>query len=91
VNALVSRRLSGVGRTVAWCVVIWLAAFGFPAAGLGLLEVVAGFAGVVDEVVVELVVDPDVCAHAPGVSTSQIPAAAARLSFAVDFRFIPIY
>jgi len=75
-KALVSLRLSGVGRTAAWCVVVVLAAFGFPAAGLGLVEVVAGFFGAAVEVVAEL----GVCAQTAGVSSSQIPTAAA-LSF----------
>jgi len=69
----------------------WVAAFGFPAAGLGLVEVAGGFFGVVVEVVVEL----GVCARLPqqsaGVSTSHIPAAALRLSFAVALKFILIY
>jgi len=65
--------------------VAWLAAFGFPAAGLGLLEAVAGFVGVVDEVVVEV----DVCAHPASTNTSH--AVPARLSFVFALRFIPIY
>jgi hypothetical protein len=71
---LVSRRLSGVGKTASRCVVAWLAAFGFPAAGLCLLEVAAGFFFAVVEVDVEL----DVCAHTAGISTSQIPTAALK-------------
>ena len=85
-KALVNRRLSGVGRTAARCVVGWVAAFGFPAAGLGWVEVIAGFFGVVVEVAVELVV----CAHTAGVSARHIPTAA-TLSFAVAPNFILIY
>jgi len=87
VKALLNRRLSGVGRTAAWCVVGLVADFGFPAAGLGLVEVAAGFFGVVVVAGVEL----GVCAHRTGVSTSHIPAAAFRLSFVVALKFILIY
>jgi hypothetical protein len=83
-KALVSRRLSGVGRTAAWCWAGFLA--GVAAGFLGTPGF--GFLGVVEEAGVAEV---EVCAGAPDVRASVRHTAQPRLNFAAALQLISIY